>query len=44
MAAVGTALGGPFSDMLLMILFVRLFAWMMKRHIRVGAEENIAGG
>ncbi|WP_245612380.1 arsenic resistance protein [Palaeococcus ferrophilus] len=44
MAAVGTALGGPFSDMLLMILFVRLFSWMGKRRIRVEGEENIVGG
>ncbi len=32
LAAVGTALGGPFSDMLLMILFVRLFEALKKAY------------
>jgi len=33
LAAVGTALGGPFSDMILMILFVRLFASLRARSV-----------
>ncbi len=42
LAAVGTALGGPFSDMILMILFVRLFAILRARRIYV--ETNIPIG
>ncbi|WP_245250334.1 arsenic resistance protein [Thermococcus stetteri] len=44
LAAVGTALGGPFSDMLLMILFVRLFTLMKERRIRVEKNNVIGGG
>jgi|GEM_PF-1163452 len=42
LAAVGTALGGPFSDMILMVLFVKLFAIMRARRIYV--ETNILIG
>ena len=42
LAAVGTALGGPFSDMILMILFVKLFAILRARRIYV--ETNIPTG
>ena len=42
LAAVGTALGGPFSDMILMVLFVRLFAILRARRIYV--ETNILIG
>ncbi|ASJ09752.1 sodium:proton symporter [Thermococcus siculi] len=41
LAAVGTALGGPFSDMLLMILFVRFFNLLKKR---IYVETNIPAG
>ena len=41
LAAVGTALGGPFSDMLLMILFVRVFDALKKR---IYVETNIPAG
>jgi len=47
LAAVGTALGGPFSDMILMILFVRLFAslrarWAEKQEGNVTIEGSEA--
>jgi ACR3 family arsenite transporter len=42
LAAVGTALGGPFSDMLLMILFVRLFEALRKR-VKVEEEAPVGG-
>ena len=44
LAAVGTALGGPFSDMILMILFVRLFASLRARRIYTEDEETNGDG
>ena len=37
LAAVGTALGGPFSDMILMILLVRVFNKIRESH----TEETV---
>ncbi|BAA29982.1 TPA: arsenic resistance protein [Pyrococcus horikoshii] len=43
LAAVGTALGGPFSDMLLMIFFVKLFTLIRKKYIH-NERKSITGG